>query len=107
MRFVTRLVQILLLVVGPGISVARFKTSAAGALHFKPGGVVFWSSPTHDGSARHALGPPMVYSECERFLAELSAMQREQKITLGEMRSSGGPTRPIDIAATTNARIPL
>ena len=26
----------------------------------------------------------------------LSAMQRQQKITLGEMRSSGGPTRLID-----------
>ena len=37
--------------------------------------------------------PEMIYSGCERFLAELSAMQRAQKITLGEMRSSGGPRR--------------
>jgi hypothetical protein len=36
--------------------------------------------------------PEMVYSGCERFLADLSTMQRAQKITLGEMRQSGGPS---------------
>ena len=45
------------------------------------------------GPYHHGSPPEMVYSGCERFLAELSAMQRAQKITLGEMRSSGSPRR--------------